>query len=90
MKFRSSSPDLFLWKAALKICSKFTGEQPCWSVFSMCFATFVITFGTNSLTSIIEKYKQPSITAIKNHGEKIENPKFSLKKITKPTVVKEI
>ena len=30
--FRSSRPEVFLGKAVLKICSKFTGEDPCQSV----------------------------------------------------------
>ena len=29
---RSSYPEKFLGKGVLKICSKFTGEHPCWSV----------------------------------------------------------
>ena len=45
---------------------------------------------TNSLASIIEKYKHhPCITAIKSHVDKIEKPNFSFKEITKPFVVKE-
>ena len=31
---RSSPPEVFLEKGVLKICSKFTGEHPCWSVIS--------------------------------------------------------
>ena len=31
----SSSPQVFLQKGVLKICSKFTGEQPCHSVISI-------------------------------------------------------
>ena len=51
----------------------------------------VTTSDTNSLTSIIEKYKyHPSITAIKNHMDKIEKPNFSFNDITKPFVIKEI
>ena len=46
---------------------------------------------TNSFTSIIEKYKHhPSITAIKNHMDKIEKPILVSMKITKPFVVKKI
>ena len=33
--FRSSYSEVFLGKGALKICSKFTGEHPCWSVISI-------------------------------------------------------
>ena len=33
--FRSSHPELFIIKGILKICSKFTGEHPCWSVISI-------------------------------------------------------
>ena len=33
--FRSSHPEMFLEKGALKICSKFTGEHPCRSVISI-------------------------------------------------------
>ena len=33
--FRSSYPDVFLGKRVLKICSKFTGENPCRSVISI-------------------------------------------------------
>ena len=40
----------------------------------------VTTSDTNSLTSIIEKYKHPSITAIKNHMDRIEKPNFSFRK----------
>ena len=32
---RSSHPELFLGKGVLKICSKFTGEQPCRSAISI-------------------------------------------------------
>ena len=32
---RSSHPEVFLRKGVLKICSKFTGEQPYWSVISI-------------------------------------------------------
>ena len=32
---RSISPEVFLWKVVLKICSKFTGEHPCGSVISI-------------------------------------------------------
>ena len=32
---RSSRPEVFLRKGALKICSKFTGEHPCRSVISI-------------------------------------------------------
>ena len=32
---RSSRPNVFLVKGVLKICSKFTGEQPCRSVISI-------------------------------------------------------
>ena len=43
----------------------------------------VTTSDTNSLTSIIEKYKHhPSITAIKNHMDKTEKSDFSFKNIT--------
>ena len=33
--FRSSHPEVFLEKGVLKICNKFTGEQPCRSVISI-------------------------------------------------------
>ena len=33
--YRSSSPEVFLGKGALKICSKFAGEHPCLSVISI-------------------------------------------------------
>ena len=33
--YRSSRPEVFLVTCVLKICSKFTGEQPCWSVVSI-------------------------------------------------------
>ena len=32
---RSSRPEAFLGKGVLKICRKFTGEHPCWSVISI-------------------------------------------------------
>ena len=38
---RNSPPEVFLEKGVLKICSKFTGEDPCQSVISiklLCFA----------------------------------------------------
>ena len=34
-QFTSNRPDVFLVKRVLKICSKFTGEHPCWSVISI-------------------------------------------------------
>ena len=33
--YRSSPLEVSLGKGFLKICSKFTGEQPCWSVISI-------------------------------------------------------
>ena len=33
--FRSSSPEVFLWKNVLRIHSNVTGEHPCWSVISI-------------------------------------------------------
>ena len=33
--FRSSHSELFLRKGVLKLCSKFIGEHPCWSVISI-------------------------------------------------------
>ena len=33
--FRSSHPEVFLGKSALKICSHFTGEHPCRSAISI-------------------------------------------------------
>ena len=35
MNLRSSRPEVFLGKGVLKICSKFTEEQPCRSVISI-------------------------------------------------------
>ena len=34
-KTRNSPPKVFLRKVILKICSKFTGKHPCWSVISI-------------------------------------------------------
>ena len=49
------------------------------------------TSDTNSLTSTIEKYKHhPSITAIKNHMNKIKKYNFSFKEIIKPFLFKGI
>ena len=51
----------------------------------------VTTSDTNSLVSIIEKYKHhPSITAMKNQMDKIEKPYFSFKEIAKPFLVNEM
>ena len=33
--FRSSRPEVFLYKDVLKTCSKFTGQHSCWSVISI-------------------------------------------------------
>ena len=33
--YRSSPPEVFKVKGVLKICSKFTGEHPCRSVFDV-------------------------------------------------------
>ena len=39
---RSSHPVVFLGKGVLEICSKFTGEQPCWNVISIkLFCNFI-------------------------------------------------
>ena len=35
LRFRSSRSEVFLGKAVLKICSKFTGEHPCRSAISI-------------------------------------------------------
>ena len=35
LTFRSSHPEVFCEKGVLKLCSKITGEHPCWSVISM-------------------------------------------------------
>ena len=35
ISYRSTPPDVLLGKGVLKICSKFTGEQPCQSVISI-------------------------------------------------------
>ena len=35
VSLRSNRPEVFLGKGLLKICSKFTGEQPCRSVISI-------------------------------------------------------
>ena len=35
MIFRSSRPEVFYEKGLLKMCSKFTGEFPCWSAISI-------------------------------------------------------
>ena len=35
LKHLRSHPAVFLEKSVLKICSKFTGEHPCWSVISV-------------------------------------------------------
>ena len=34
-KYRRIPPEVFLWKGALKICSKFTGKHPCRSAISI-------------------------------------------------------
>ena len=34
-QFRNSSPEVFLEKGVPKVCSKFTGKQPCRSVISI-------------------------------------------------------
>ena len=33
--FRSNPPEVFSGKGVLKICIKFTGEHPCWNIFSI-------------------------------------------------------
>ena len=38
---RSSHPEVSLRKGVLKICSKFTGENPCWSVISIKLLYFI-------------------------------------------------
>ena len=51
----------------------------------------VTTSDTNSLTSIIEKYKHyPSIKAIKNYVDKIKKSYFSSKEVKKPFLVTEM
>ena len=36
-QFRNSPPEVFLEKGVPKVCSKFTGKQPCQSVISIKF-----------------------------------------------------
>ena len=50
--FRSNPPDVFLGKDVLKICSKFTGEQPNQNVISiklLCNYTLKSHFGMGVL-----------------------------------------
>ena len=42
---RSSHPEVFLEKGVLKICSKFTGEDPCRSAISILAWVFSYNFG---------------------------------------------
>ena len=47
--FRSSSPEVFLRKGVLKICSKFTGEYPCQSAISNRTSAWVIYAANNQV-----------------------------------------
>ena len=61
---RSSHPEVFLAKGALKICSKFTGEHPCRSVISIkliCkFIEITLRQGC-SLVNLLHIFKTPFI-----------------------------
>ena len=46
--YRSTHPEVFLKKAVLKICSKFTGEHPCRSAISIKLHIFRTSFLKNS------------------------------------------
>ena len=43
-ELRNSRPEVFLGKSVLKICSKFTGEHPCWSAISIKLQSNFIEF----------------------------------------------
>ena len=49
--FRSNCPVVFIGKGFLKICSKFTGEQPWWSAISKVEITLEITLRHGYLLS---------------------------------------
>ena len=54
---KSSHPEVFLGKGVLKICSKFTGEHPCWSAISM---KLQITLGLGfSPVNLLHIFKTP-------------------------------
>ena len=59
---RSSHPGVFLGKGVLKICSKFTGEQPCRSAISinlLCnFIEIVLRHGC-SPTNVLHIFRTP-------------------------------
>ena len=59
---RSSQPELFLGKVALKTCNKFTGKHPCQSVNSiklLCnFIAFTLRHGCSSL-NLLRIFRTP-------------------------------
>ena len=59
---RSSHPEMFLGKAVLKLCSKFTGKHPCWSVISiklLCnFIELLLRHGC-SLLNLLHIFRTP-------------------------------
>ena len=59
---RSSHPEVFLGKSVLKICSKFTGEHPCWSTISiklLCnFIEIALWYGCSPLT-LLQIFRAP-------------------------------
>ena len=79
---RSSPSEVFLGKGVLKMCSKFTGEQPCWSAISKKLAaskfneiwkTFHITL--HNLTPLIRnQINLFIILIIKSFVRKKEDP----------------
>ena len=52
-QLRSSRPQVFLRKGVLKLCSKFTGEQPCNSVISIKFQSNFIEIALRHGCSLV-------------------------------------
>ena len=57
--YRNSRPEVFLGKGALKICSKFTGENPCQSVISICNFIEIILWHECSPVNLLHLFRTP-------------------------------
>ena len=69
--FRSNRPEVFLGKGVLKLCSKFTGEYPCWSAISLnllCnFIEIVLRYGCSPV-NLLHIFRIPFL---KNTSERL-------------------
>ena len=75
-KFKSSHPEVFLRKAVLKICSKFTGEHPCRNTISInVLVCNFIEIAFRDGCSLLNLLYKRTLEAVRNHFNKTRDVK---------------